>query len=164
MNSQMNDKDAESVAKILERIRARLSQQIGSDAAARQENPPLDARLQPAIPRFRALLDELRVAQGEIGAVNPRPSGIFNDLIQLFKRALGRVLQWYVRPIARYQETTTQFLGEATEILERFQSELQSLEAKTAIQAGELADLRERVLAKLDSIAQQFAERERERS
>lgn len=141
-----------SVAEVLERIRTRLTRQIES-------GPNLDpGNHQPArsshanIERLRGLLIEVQALHAQVGVLNPRPSGLFNDLIQQFKKALLRILRWYSRPIVRYEGVTIQFLGEVIQILESEESRLQSLDGKVGLVADDLADLRLRTLGKLDEI------------
>lgn len=95
--------------------------------------------------------------------MNPRPLGVVNDLIQAYKKVMRRMLRWYTAAIVRYQATTTQFLCQLTDILECDQSRLQSLEAKVGLMADELADLRQRTLAKLEWIGQELEKTERKR-
>jgi len=101
--------------------------------------------------------------QGQVGAVNPRPTGLANDLIQFFKKALRRALGWYIRPTVQYQQATLQLLGEVIEVLERDQRRLLTLEAKAGSLLGELTDLRQQALAKLEWLADEMAKRERQR-
>jgi hypothetical protein len=44
----------------------------------------------------RTRVEELNKA---VGGVNPRPPGWHNDLIQLVKKLLARLLAWYIRPL-----------------------------------------------------------------
>jgi len=164
MNADNKSEEIKSVGEVLERIRARLAEQVKSGFAGGSGSSHRNGSEPVSVPRLRVLLDEIRSLHSQVGAVNPRPAGPINDAIQLFKRVLRRILGWYTRPIVRYQATTLQFLGEVTEILERDQSRLQSLEANVGLQADELADLRQRTLAKLEWIAEELAKREREGS
>jgi hypothetical protein len=163
MNADIKNDKIESVGEILERIRTRLAEQVKSGFASRSGSSYGNGSEPVSIPRLRVLLDEIRSLHSQVGVVNPRPAGLINDAIQLCKRVLRRILGWYTRPIVRYQATTLQFLGEVTEILERDQARLQSLEAKVGLVADELADLRQRALAKLEWIAEELAKRETER-
>jgi hypothetical protein len=164
MTADIKSDRIESVDEILERIRTRLAEQVkfgfasGSGSSYRNGGVPVSTT------HLRLLLEEIRSLHSQVGAVNPRPAGPINDAIQLFKRVLRRILRWYTRPIVRYQATTTQFLDEVTETLERDQSKLRSLEAKVGLLADEFADLRQRTLARLEWIVEELAKRGREGS
>lgn len=152
-----------SVAEVLERIRTRLARQIESEP-----NPELGSnqpapRIQANIGGLRGLLSEVQARQAQVGVLNPRPKGVVNDLIQLFKKVLLRILRWYSRPVVQYEAVTIQFLGQVIEILERDDSRLQSLEAKVGLMADDLADLRLRTLEKLDEIGTELEKMARER-
>ena len=155
--------EAVSVAEVLEKIRTRLAQQIESEP---HQNPGAS---QPApnqqanAGRLRALLTEVQARHAQVGILNPRPSGVINGLIQLFKKALLRILKWYSRPVVQYEAVTIQFLGEVIEILERDESRLQSLEGRVGLMADDLADLRQRTLEKLDEIVIEMEKMGRER-
>jgi hypothetical protein len=127
MATQTTGEEGKTVAEILERIRARLSEQIKSDFARMQRVPSPSSSEQTSTAHLRVLLGKMRSLQGEVGVVNPRPAGVFNDLIQVFKKALRRALDWYTRPLLRYQEATLRLLGEVIEVLEQDRLRLHSL-------------------------------------
>ena len=163
MDAKLKGEEANSVAEILEKIRARLSEQIKSEFAAEGGTSSQSRSDQASIPRLRVLLDAMCTLQGQVGTVNPRPTGLVNDLIQFFKKALRRALGWYIRPTVQYQQATLQLLGEVIEVLEGDQRRLQTLEAKAGSLLGELTDLRQQALAKLEWLADEMAKRERQR-
>jgi hypothetical protein len=78
-----------------------------------------EARRQPApwfwrydlgeLLRATATLEELRSA---VGAVNPRPPGWHNYLIQLVKRLVARSLAWYTRPLREFNTSVSRSLEE----------------------------------------------------
>jgi hypothetical protein len=157
------EEEAVSVAEVLERIRTRLIRQIESEPNL---NPGADQPVpgqQANIGRLRGLLSEVQALHTQVGVLNPRPSGVLNDLIQLFKKALLRILRWYSRPVVLYEAVTIQFLGQVIEILERDETRLQSLEGKVGLMADDLADLRQRTLEKLDEIGTEVKKMGRER-
>lgn len=164
MNRSMDGDEIKSAAEVLERIRTRLKEQVRSGFSSETGTSQKGGTEQVRIERLRLLLEQIQASHSEVGTANPRPTGVVNDLIQAFKKALLRTLRWYTRSIIRYQATTTQFLRQSTDILERDQSRVQSLEAKVGLLADELADLRQRTLAKLDGIAQELEKMERKRS
>jgi hypothetical protein len=67
--------------------------------------------------RITAGLNSLRNA---VGAINPRPPGWHNRLIQLTKRTLARALAWYTRPLREFDSSVTRSLEELVSALDRF--------------------------------------------
>jgi hypothetical protein len=57
--------------------------------------------------RAAAALEGLRKA---VGTVNPRPPGWHNDLIQLVKKLVARVLAWHTRPLQEFNASVSQSL------------------------------------------------------
>ncbi len=163
MNRDMDGEETKSAAEVLERIRWRLKEQVRSGFPPEPRSSQKGGTEQVSISRLRFLLEQIQAVHREVGAVNPRPLGVVNDLIQAYKKVMRRMLRWYTAAIVRYQATTTQFLCQLTDILECDQSRLQSLEAKVGLMADELADLRQRTLAKLEWIAQELEKTERKR-
>lgn len=163
MSTQITGEEGRTVAEILERIRARLNEQVRSDFAATPRISPPASSEPTSISRLRVLLDKARSLQTQVGAVNPRPRGIFNDLIQIFKRALRRALNWYTRPMLRYQETNLRLLGEVIEVLEQDESRLRDLESRVESVLSELADLDQRTVARFERLADDLTKQEKER-
>ncbi len=69
--------------------------------------------------------DELRSATATlpglsraVGAVNPRPSGWQNDLIQLGKKLLARSLEWQTRPLGEFNAAVSRSLEEVVYALD----------------------------------------------
>jgi hypothetical protein len=162
MAAQTAGEEEKIVAETLERIRARLSEQIKSDFVAARPPFPSNSEEPVGVSRLRVLLEAARF-QGQVGAVNPRPGGLFNGVIQLFKRALSRGLRWYSRPIVQHQEATLQLLGEVIATLERDRSRLETLEGAVQSLPSEIADMRHQTLTKLEWLADELAKREKER-
>lgn len=97
-----------------------------------------------------------------MGVVNPRPPGLHNDLIQLIKRLMRRMLSWYMRPLVDYQAATTQFLAGAAQILERQQTQLRGLEEVLAALTADLAELRKQLHSRRDGIVGEREKSEKE--
>jgi hypothetical protein len=53
-----------------------------------------------------------------VGTVNPRPPGWHNDLIQVFKRLLARLLRWHTRPIKEFSTSVSRSMEEAVGALD----------------------------------------------
>ena len=65
--------------------------------------------------RAAAALEELKNA---VGIVNPRLPGWHNDLIQLGKKSLARMLNWYTRPLQEFNATVTRSIDEIVSTLD----------------------------------------------
>ena len=84
-------------------------------------------------------LDELRRAVSTlqwlgdaIGAVNPRPPGWHNNLLQLVKKALARSLAWYTRPTHEFNASVSQSLEEIVCALDRLSMNMVALDHVSA--------------------------------
>lgn len=99
------DEIAAIVREIRERVRARHPEAAASGIALPDLTPLLHARD----------LAEGKVAA--IGAVNPRPPGLINDLIQAVKRLIARVLDWHVREQVEFNRAVVRSLDAILEAL-----------------------------------------------
>ena len=154
--------EAVRVAEVLDKIRTRLARQIETGPKASLEDHQPASSNQANIEHLRDLLNEVQALHGQVGVLNPRRSGIFNDLIQQFKKGILRILRWYSRPIVRYEAVNIQFLGEIIQILERQEAQVKSLGGKVGLAADDLADLRLRTLGKLDEIGNEMEKMSKE--
>jgi O-antigen chain-terminating methyltransferase len=75
----------ELARQIRERVRARHPSGSAGNVALPDLLPVLHAR------------DAAEAKVAAIGSVNPRPAGVFNALLQAFKKAAARLLDWHVR-------------------------------------------------------------------
>ena len=130
----MSDGSSEflSVEEIRERIRGRVrnlrdampSAQYGTADLLQKESPAL------ALNRFNTLRLKLYSASSavnDIGAINPRSAGWTNEILQLVKKCIRRVLRWLLQPIQHFDSVITESLNETTHVLEEFQTELRSI-------------------------------------
>ena len=62
------------------------------------------------------------VQWNQVGRLNPRPPGLHNTLIQLFKKGLLRMLSWYTRPLHAFHASVTRSLNGTTRAIEQLQS------------------------------------------
>ena len=99
---------AEKLQSIRERIRQRMERTAPSLAEMRF--PSLDP-----LKKSQAAARHLATA---IGAVNPRPPGIANEMIQSAKRALARLIAWLVRPQWEFNQNVAEALEKIIEALE----------------------------------------------
>jgi hypothetical protein len=65
--------------------------------------------------RTMAALDGLNA---DVGAINPRPRGWYNDFIQIGKRVLARLFAWYTRPVRRFNAAVARSLQEIVPALD----------------------------------------------
>src|SRR5258706_1473241 len=74
-----------------------------------------------ALPSLDALKEAARAAAqlaDGIGAVNPRPPGLINELVQALKRAVARALGWVVRPQRDFNRAVMEAMARSSEILD----------------------------------------------
>jgi hypothetical protein len=157
------EEEAVSVAEVLDKIRTRLAQQIEAGRILNRGDHQPPPSNQANIEHLRELLIEVQALHAQVAVPNPRPSGVFNDLVQQFKKVLLRMLRWYSYPIVRYQAVNVELLGQVIVLLERQEAWLKSLEGKAGLATDDLADLRQRTLGKLDEIGNEVEKMARER-
>jgi 2-polyprenyl-3-methyl-5-hydroxy-6-metoxy-1,4-benzoquinol methylase len=100
---------------VAERLRA------ARERIARRLDRPVLIPPELALPSLDALKEAARVAAhlaDGIGAVNPRPPGLFNELVQTVKRAIARALGWIVRPQRDFNRAVLESLARSAELLE----------------------------------------------
>jgi SAM-dependent methyltransferase len=95
-----------------------------------------------------------RVAQTEIGTINPRRPGFHNNLIQLFKKAIRRSLSWYTRPLMRFHSAVVDSLAEVASAMKSFQASLLDLRRSHSDAISGLRDQEQ----KLQGLQNQFLE------
>ena len=165
MSTTSEKQIAPDVAQVLKKIRERLASQVRAEVASGASSAaPVAPAATDSVAVLRQLLAATQTATSQIGALNPRRPGLLNSLIQWFKRVLRRLLTWYTRPITQVHSLNTQFLGEATQLLERHDTQLRGLEQQLREQAAEVAELRAVLQSKLDWIILELEKSERDRS
>ena len=92
--------------------------------------------------------------QKEVGAVNPRPPGWHNALIQFVKSIYARSLGWYTRPLRAFNASVTHSLEEMAAALDHLSMNMVSLDQLSlnmiALE-GRLAQLENRNAAHLEA-------------
>ncbi len=121
-----------SVEEIRERIRNRVRELVDNTTSAEYETPVSLQKESPvlALHRFNKLRLKLHSASSavnDIGAINPRPAGWRNEILQLMKKCIRRALRWVLQPIQHFDSVITESLNETTHVLEEFQTELRSI-------------------------------------
>jgi 2-polyprenyl-3-methyl-5-hydroxy-6-metoxy-1,4-benzoquinol methylase len=80
-----------------------------------------------------------------IGSVNPRPSGVFNSLIQAAKRTIARALGWFVRDQVVFNREVMACVEATIQALNEINRALTAVPAATAVTAAvqvEVEDMR----------------------
>jgi hypothetical protein len=140
----MMDERNSDIADVLQRIRTKLRARVEPAAPADTSGsqPPLIRATSMAA--LQGLLASARMAQRQVGTVNPRRPGIVNSLIQFFKTLMRRMLAWYTRSLIEFHLSLLRFLDETTTCLEHDQSRLADLEKKVEFLEREVAESRRR--------------------
>ena len=73
---------------------------------------------------LRDVADALEGLRYAVGKVNPRPPGWQNDLIQLGKRLLARLFNWYTRPLQEYNAAVSRAIEEIVCALDRLSTDM----------------------------------------
>jgi SAM-dependent methyltransferase len=104
--------DAVPVAQRLQSIRERIARKL----ARPQLSPP-----HPDLPSLEAMKNFPTAASNladAIGTVNPRPPGLVNEMLQVGKRFLARLLGWLVRPQRDFNRALVDSMARMSEVLE----------------------------------------------
>jgi hypothetical protein len=73
---------------------------------------------------LRNVADALEGLRNAVGKVNPRPPGWHNDLIQVGKRLLARLFNWYTRPLQEYNAAVSRAIEEIVCALDRLSTDM----------------------------------------
>lgn len=118
-----------SVEEIRERIRNRVREITDSTVSAQCGTPGSLAKESPSLAphqfnKLRLNLQNANSALTELGAINPRPAGWTNEILQVLKKGIRRALSWLLRPIQQFDSAVMVSLNETTHILAELQTEL----------------------------------------
>jgi SAM-dependent methyltransferase len=155
MSEQMSDSLSAEEIMVRIRERVRLRKQAGNGNAIVVPVAPNSA------PRERAAgtvslydLSEMHRNAADsnnlwnqVGTINPRRSGVHNDLIQLLKRALRRALMWYTRPLDEFHGSVVRTLNETARALENLQQNV----AATSKLVDSVANAQNSLIVRLDT-------------
>jgi len=130
---------AELLNEVKQRVRSRYP--AASVPVERPGAAPILVPLANLMPLVHAR-DAAQAKMAAIGSVNPRSGGLANKLIQFFKRAVARALDWFVRDQVTFNRQTVACVEAAMEALNEMNSSI-------AILAGEF---NERVTTRLDRV------------
>jgi hypothetical protein len=105
---------------------------------------------------------DLKDLRNAVGAVNPRPPGWHNDLIQAAKKALARLLTWYTRPLYEFDASVSRSLEEVVWAVDYLTMNLVALDRLSIKQAFDYLPVNmvglEEQLAQLDRPSAAVAE------
>ncbi len=107
-----NNQQNTELAGLLHEIRERLARKL---ARVVPEDP--EVNLPSTGPLKKSQAEAGRLASA-IGTVNPRPSSFANDLVQVCKNTLARLLGWLVRPQRDFNHAVVESLAGVTEVLQ----------------------------------------------
>ena len=103
-------------------------------------------------------LEELRRAlaavencRKAIGMINPRPSGLHNQLVQFAKKLLARSLEWYTRPLQEFHGSVMLSLTEIYSVLEHLSANMVALDEKLGHEQLELLHDQVKALVSLEN-------------
>ena len=74
-----------------------------------------------------------------VGAINPRPAGWHNHLIQVAKKTLARLLVWYTRPLQEFNTSVSRSLEELVSALDRFSMNMADQSSRNALALEQLS-------------------------
>ncbi len=135
----------EVIREIRERVRARYPESSAAGIALPDLFPVVHAR------------DAAGAKVASIGTVNPRPPGIFNNLVQRSKRLVARALDWHVREQVEFNRgvmTAVEAILEALNENNRALARLAHADAEAEARSEQrLDELGESVAQRLDAIA-----------
>jgi SAM-dependent methyltransferase len=170
MSEQMSD--SLSAEEIMERIRerVRLRKQAGNGNAMTDPAASVPVSQERAAALSLYDLSEMRrnaaasnMLRDQVGRINARHPGLPNDLFQLLKKALRRMLTWYTRPLQEFHASVTRTLNETARAVENLQQNVTAtvrrLDAAKTLQGQLIRDLGDR----LDRIEQLHTRRREER-
>lgn len=100
----------------------------------------------PSLPSFKLpelgdlchVRDVAEAKVAVIGAVNPRPSGLINSLIQVGKRGIARVLNWFVREQIDFNQATLRYMDAQLEVTSEQNQAILHMAQELAISQEEL--------------------------
>ena len=160
--------DSLTVEEILDRIRARVeSRKHGVNGEATPVEADTSAPEATDLTLETYDLSELRhhIAWNNKlwdapAAINPRPPGLHNELAQLAKKAIRRLLSWHLRSLLEFNRSVTHSVNEISKILESLQnSELATRKQLQATQQG-LEDTQTNQQAALASLGKRIEQLE----
>jgi hypothetical protein len=102
--------------------------------------------------RTVAAIEDLRKA---VGTVNPRPPGWHNNLIQLIKKLLARLLAWYMRPVQEFNAAVSRSLEEIFYAVDHLSTNIYALEGRLARAEKRSATLSESMQEQFEFIQEQ---------
>jgi len=107
---------------------------------------------------FDELLRAVAAREGlekAVGAVNPRPPGWHNGLIQLLKKVLARSLSWYTRPSREFNASVSRSLAEIVRVLDHLSMNMVAIEARLAQSEKQNAAVAESIAEQRDLLHKQ---------
>ncbi len=79
---------------------------------------------------LRRSLDECKTLLNAVGTINPRPPGLHNELIQLVKKLIARMLAWYTRPLHQFNSQVIRSFEGIVAAVRNLQRDLVSIDGR----------------------------------
>jgi hypothetical protein len=98
----------------------------------------------------------LQVLNNAVGTINPRLPGWHNDLIQLVKKLLARVLNWNMRPLHALNASVSRSLEEVVWTLDRLSMDVVALGGRLALSETRSAAAAESMQKELELLREQI--------
>lgn len=137
MAASESDLQSQEIAAIVHEIRDRV----------RARHPEGEARgLGVALPNLLPILharDAAAAKVAAIGSVNPRPSGLVNNVIQSVKRTIARSLGWFVRDQVEFNRAMLVSIEAIIESLNEVNRNLVAAGSRMEIASAEASELRD---------------------
>jgi FkbM family methyltransferase len=166
--------DSLNVEQIMEQIRerVRLRKEAGTESAMNGNGSADSLSLPAERPALLSLYDvtmlnhnvvAAEMLSNQVGKLNPRNPGLYNDLIQLGKKSIRRMLGWYTRSLQQFNGAVTRSLKEMARALENLYSNVTNLANsqdnlvehinRLADRINRLADWQNSIAGRIDELA-----------
>lgn len=162
--SDQIDNNAMSVEEIMERIRerVRLRKQAENGKSIPGPAPSILVASEKAattplydLSAMHRVIATVNALWNKVGEINPRRPGLHNDLIQLAKKTLRRMLTWYTRPLHEFHAAVTRAFNETASAAQNLQGNMNSL----AQQVDTLGTSQSSLAQQIDTLQSSLAQR-----
>jgi FkbM family methyltransferase len=159
--------DSLNVEQIMEQIRerVRLRNEAGNETAMNGNGSAVSSSLPAEKPATLLSLYDVtmlnhnlvaaEMLSNQVGTLNPRNPGLHNELIQLGKKSIQRMLTWYTRSLQQFNCVVTRSLKEMARALENLYSNVTNLansQDNLAEHINRLADSQNSIAGRIDEL------------
>jgi hypothetical protein len=100
---------------------------------------------------LRRAVTRVETRRKAVGVVNPRPPGLHNRALELFKKLIARSLDWYTRPLWEFHASISQSLTEIYSVVEHLSAD--ALDEGSVRQQLRLLQEQVRALVSIENLA-----------